>query len=1204
MTLRFSDRGPEFPAPLIDALLAGEVVFLCGTGVSAPQLPDFKSLVDRTFENLVVEQTPSEQRAYEAGRFEEVLGSLSRRLADPQTMVRSASALLAVPEAPRLDQHRTLLRLSRDLANKVLIITTNFDTFFERGLVDGDHPPLPDRLSYAGQALPAPGSADFNGIIHIHGRLADAELGLEATPLVLTSADYGDAYMRSGWASRFLFDLARCKTIVLVGYSANDAPVRYFLNVLEADRARFPDLRPVYALDAYADDPAEAEASWGTIAVTPLPYCRLNAESGAADHSSLWRDLALLADLVERPKQSRRDRAQALLARPAEPLADEALRELRWLFTERRDLWSTLLATVTDPGWFAIFQEHGLWTSEDAVWMISAWTAKDFADRGRLELAAEWQNRLGRPFIDDLDRRSRQAKDVPAFWARAWRLFSLARPDRHGWSEDNGYQVKQRLESGLILDSDLRRAVALMSPTLSLRGHYRGFGMDDPDREPRRLGDLISTELTIGDDYAVKEVIDALEALPEHAPRIVDLVTDQLRAAIALSVDLGMIEDDYDTSDFSVPSIEEHQQNEHHDGIIFLIRAVVNAFPKLVAADRDHARAAARLWRGLPGRAGVRLFLHVLRNKQAFEADEAVQALLDLSDADFWIIRREIAMLIAERAGDAGAGLVDALETRILTTGEAYYSRYEIAADQVDWRAHARDAEVWLRLTMLDQAGKLGDAGAAELAAIKARRDYLDRPVEDRDYFGSYVGGVREIVGDPQPLVEAEPDDRLQVAQALRHSRDLDAQAGWSAYCRAHPEGALETLAAAELNEANLGLWRDLIGALSFREDGEDARRDALVVRVFAILADHEPATLCTLASPLVDLLRFGPRRLVADLEGWLDRLWRAVLLEEREPDFAKDVYAEAINAPAGRLCQTMLIDVDAARKAGEAPAQQLIQQLRVAAAGDGAAGAMARAILVHDLAFIVAIDRNEMGANLAARLGHDDPEARALRQVLVTYASVTPELSHFVPDAILRGVVETSASDHAASTIASKILRPALGALRGEQAGRWGLDIAAVAAALRTAPSTVRRGTLDVRVRWHHADEAGVEEAWKNSTGPFFERVWPKERRFVEDTNTRDLIALVVGAGKSLPDALNLLRPFIAPFSTSRGSLHAITNSKAPENFPDEILDLLWLAFGPASRASAYEMPKVLDRLIEAKPALERDRRLQWLEQRSVRYD
>ena len=67
----------------------------------------------------------------------------------------------------------------------------------------------PRDISFAGQAQPAPGSQSFSGIIHIHGRLADAAIGLESAPLVLTSADYGDAYMRSGWASRFLFDLAR-----------------------------------------------------------------------------------------------------------------------------------------------------------------------------------------------------------------------------------------------------------------------------------------------------------------------------------------------------------------------------------------------------------------------------------------------------------------------------------------------------------------------------------------------------------------------------------------------------------------------------------------------------------------------------------------------------------------------------------------------------------------------------------------------------------------------------------------------------------------------------------------------------------------------------------------------------------------------------------------------------------------------------------
>ena len=118
MTLRLSENGPEFPSALVDSVLAGEVVFLCGTGVSAPQLPDFRRLVEQTYEALTVEKTKSEQRAFSQGRFEEVLGSLSRRLSDTDAVIRTVSNILAVPEHPTLDQHRTILRLSRDLDNR------------------------------------------------------------------------------------------------------------------------------------------------------------------------------------------------------------------------------------------------------------------------------------------------------------------------------------------------------------------------------------------------------------------------------------------------------------------------------------------------------------------------------------------------------------------------------------------------------------------------------------------------------------------------------------------------------------------------------------------------------------------------------------------------------------------------------------------------------------------------------------------------------------------------------------------------------------------------------------------------------------------------------------------------------------------------------------------------------------------------------
>ena len=224
--------------------------------------------------------------------------------------------------------------------------------------------------------------------------------------MVLTSPDYGDAYLRSGWAARFLFDLARCKTIALVGYSANDAPVRCFLNVLEADRTRFPDLRQVYAFAAYERDPKEASRGWGTLGVTPLPYCcRLNPRTGAKDHVALWRDLVALADVVDDPKRSRQDRARKLLEQPAAESHTDARDELLWLFSGNHSLWPVAIKTIVDPTWFKILEDNSLWSREEATWIVAAWVAQEFEDRARLECACEWQRRLGRGFTRNVDRR-------------------------------------------------------------------------------------------------------------------------------------------------------------------------------------------------------------------------------------------------------------------------------------------------------------------------------------------------------------------------------------------------------------------------------------------------------------------------------------------------------------------------------------------------------------------------------------------------------------------------------------------------------------------------------------------------------------------------------------------------------------------------------------------------------------------------------
>ena len=1202
MSLRFSNDGPVFPNELIDSLLAGEVVFLCGTGVSAPQMPGFRGLVERTYETLGVERTDSEQSAFDKGLFEEVLGALSRRLSDPYAVTRTVSNLLTVPDRPILDQHRIILRLSHDLGNRISVVTTNFDTLLERAAAERMPSETPRDISFAGQALPAPGSPSFSGVIHIHGRLADGLLGLEPTPLVITSADYGDAYMRSGWASRFLFDLARCKVIVLVGYSATDAPVRYFLNVLEADRVRFPDLKPVYAFGAYECDPEEATSSWGTLAVIPLPY-KINFDTGKHDHSALWHDLAKLSDVAERPKRSRRERVHAILAKPVAEADAISREELGWLFGSRRDLWAEALKAIIDPEWFKVFENSGLWSADDSAWVIAAWVARNFQDLNRLECACKWQGRLGRPFTDKIEQRLLHAEGLDEIWTRVWRLFCLVEPVSR--SDTACYEMRRRLASGVVLYSDLQKAVSLLAPRLEIR-RRRGPAVSESDSSPpTRVREIVQAHMRTFDRRDVGELIDDLLEIQDRARQILDIATIELRSALELEFELGLIDDDSDINDSTVSSIEQHAQNKYGDGVNFLVRVLADSLSQACALDRDYTRGVVKGWKNLPGRIGLRLCLHAMRDAELFDADEAMSTLWSASNKDFWTIRREIALLLKDRAGTASPALVRRVEERILQTGEAYYNRYTIEHGKIDWRAHARDTAVWLRLNMLQHAGVLSEIGTKELSEIKERRDYLDREVDDRDFFGTYSSGFRRIAGDPAPIIEAPDYDRLRVAQELAQSPDFDLQEGWSAFCRSHPQEAFDSLCSEDVTAINGALWNQFLYGLVSGDEASKTIRDDLAVRAFDHLFRVDLNILRLMVSGLSDLIRFGPRQRLADVDVWLERLWISVSEQPEEPlALSSDLYDKAINSVAGRLANALLLEMDSKRQQGVALSSVQRQLLRRIADHEGTVGQLGRAVLTRNVSFLLSVDRDCVIDILGPRISAPDEEGAALRAVMLSCVSISPELTQLLGQAIKKGAVESKHSGHEAANVAANVLRPALAEVREDHSFRRGLTASDVSQILRKARSNIRSEALDVLADWLQSDDEPVEDNWRRSIGPFFEKVWPKERKFREASLTAGWIGVVAGAGSKFPAALEQLQPYIAPYNRGYGSLHPIADSDVPEKFPRETLRLLWLVCGPKSRGSFYEISKIIDRLIKADPDIEVDRRLQWLEdQRAERF-
>jgi hypothetical protein len=301
--VKFLEQGADIPDDLIRAVTNGSATFLCGAGVSfRVNLPMFRKLTEEVYARLgeSPDEEPAERNAVQSAEFDRALRSLEKRTRLPRTpsRVRESVAELLKPPAGPFPDHLALLQLSRDPEGRARLLTTNFDTLFERAARDAGMT-VP---SHAGVSVPqAGGERDF-GILHLHGRIADPSIRLETTDLVLTSADFGDAYLRNGWASRYIEDRMRLGMLVLVGYRAEDAAMRLLLETLDADRARFPDLKDIYAIERGAPG---SKSVWEAKGITPIEF---------ADYDAIYATLREWAKYAVQPVEYARKRVHAILA--------------------------------------------------------------------------------------------------------------------------------------------------------------------------------------------------------------------------------------------------------------------------------------------------------------------------------------------------------------------------------------------------------------------------------------------------------------------------------------------------------------------------------------------------------------------------------------------------------------------------------------------------------------------------------------------------------------------------------------------------------------------------------------------------------------------------------------------------------------------------------------------------------------------------
>ena len=1204
MILRFSKKGPIFPKEFVDGLSSGNVIFLCGAGVSAPQLPGFDLLVSQCFDRLRMNMSPSERQSFEEKRFEEVLGSLSRRLVRPAILHEAIKNLLKTPETYNLSHHQTILRLSRDIENRPAIVTTNFDTLFEQACFDLKDRDSGQSPSFAGQDLPLPGSASFRGIIHLHGRIADDSLGLDDTPLVVTSAEYGDAYMRSGWASRFLFDLCRCKTIVLIGYSAGDAPVRYFLNVLDADRRRFPDLHRVFAFTDVVKH-GDPDTRWEALAVTPIPYeISIDDQTSNMSFDILWQDLEKLADLIERPRETRCDWVNSILCNALSGTTEDDINHVMWLLDGRSDVWKSVIDTIEDEGWLKFFWERKLWSDQTvAAGFVAAWIARDFQSPARFRLAVEWLGRLGDDFAVAIGRKIQNAQGLSDFWFRAWSLFSRSSRKNDLQHNQSVYLTTKNLGRAVVLNSDVNKAIELLTPSLELRPRVSGFykGAIAPP-VPDRISDLAWARLCTSEGPMMDELLETLVSKP-NAFEILMIATGRLQAVLSIAIDIEAIKDEHDYIETNVPSVEPHPQNEHRDGVIYIVQILARMLPTSAVNNRMGTRGLVELWRELPGLIGVRLWLHSLRNTSLFTSDEAIQELINLPVAIFWRLRRELALALRERVCDANEVLINKIEQRVLHEADTYYNQFSIDPEQIDWRPHARDAAVWLRLNMLAESNQLSTAGLEELAAIKARRGHLNRNVIDQDFFSSYSTGVRSVVGDPKPIISAATSERLMVAQEAIQSPYSEEQRGWFVYCGIDPSGAWETLRVAPVNEANAPLWSEFMESLAFRNDEKDFAYGQITDDIFTALEPVSDDILTLIVGPLTVLYC---RRMSYEspifIRWWIRLFYLAEESEDSLSDASEGIIESAINSLSGRLTEVALHAVEQSRQSPLGINENLLSILERAALAKGIAGCFARIVLVASAEFVLSLKQQKIKNALEESFTGTNRDAIGLRSVLVEFGQVGPETSRTFRTHILQGLVELDPKVNSVA-VAAKILKPALAiVLEEKNAASWGISLADIVPVLRDGPTILRVGVANLLTQWSPEISGGGARGWRTGVFPLLSRIWPVDAALRTKELTSHFIVLAVNAGEAFPEALEWLLPYFTEID-SQFSFYQLEKSTVPEQFPNETLKLLWSLCDLNGSLPIYGVQKILDRLRLSEPLLEVDRRFQRLSQNAENF-
>lgn len=1214
----FVEHGPDIPERLIHAQEEGHLVFFCGAGIStAAGLPLFGRLVKQLYEKAGV--TPNGMQAYSINhkQYDTAVELLENVYVGGRKEVRKNLIDILEPDCSKkyaLTMHKSLLTLATDRENKIKLVTTNYDHLFNIAAKNMNNSDMLLNKIYSSPLLPIPKSSQWDGLVYLHGILPDSkDDSSKFENIVMSSSDFGHAYLTERWASRFISELFKNFIICFIGYSLNDPVMRYMVDAIAADRTSGDITKnEFYAFAGHKkNDKQIIEDEWKSKNIMPILYDSRGCGK-FSPHLRLTKSLKKWADIY-RDGITGKNNIIAKYARYT-PLSKYAKNDQ----TVGNVLWA-----LTDPNAARFFSELTPTPPIEWIYPLSTvqFTAKDLKRFGYncpenlqaeniefsfMDRPANYNNSLNSIFVQS----QWNCFDSIMDSLSKWLVKHIDKPALLLWLSNYNLCITERFRLYLmdkfietISNNDLTLTKQLQNIWQLFIANRIGNSSEPTDIYSNELLDLIdkcgltpatksqlqhaltpyiilkkSFPLTEGsessDDNDLRRILSwdihlrAKDAysLIDHISQsgkckkwnsfqheLLDLYVFLLKDVLDLKNMLGDADYYHDQSYFAQPSIEPHEQNKRYADWVLLVELLRNAWLALAKINPQKAtQKAVELW-DIPYPIFKRLAIFCFKNFAVIPIEISFKLLL--SDDAYWLwsieTKREVSRLFVAIGSTIPKHIGNIIEEAIIDgPNDKILSNINNESERL---LHASRLK-WDRLHKLSQGGyKFTSRAQVIFEELTKTLNIESILIDESDEFVIWMnepGLINPIKQTPKSC-----NDLIKYITKNPEIDYFEQQDDWEIRCRNDLDiaiCALDGLTSAEIFPVSR--WQVLLYSSSIWKENNNIEKYYLkMLNVVNRLSDNYFELIY---GPLATWINNVVYEVKLNVDSYIDLCHRILLLSKKTTRYSSDFASYAINDPIGKTTEALLIYWARHELKDNIGIESRYQKIfDLLCLTEEEKYQPARFILCRNIALFYRIDSPWTERQLIPlfRWEYSEIEAAIAWQGFLSSPHLYLPLILNLKNDLLSTVNHYDSLGKLAGQYASLVTNLAL-----DEKNIFKLE------EIRNIFDCFSSDALceSIRVISSYIKASGEQQMnmWENRIKPFFTKIWPNGRKNIENEQLAYTVAwMFAESGDIFPFLIsNIISKWLIPFNHSIHVARKIFKDNTCKKFPKESLTFL----------------------------------------------